>query len=73
MSETPPELTLLELQAIADQLRGKAKPDLLTNDAESRQRAEDMTSEKTGEGNVLISRRLLRRLLDLAAKGLKEN
>ncbi|MGB6230743.1 MAG: hypothetical protein WBF53_11535 [Litorimonas sp.] len=72
MPEPAPDLTLADLQAIADQLRGKAAPDLTITDAESRQRAEDMTVEKTGEGTVMISRRLLRRLLDLAAKGLAD-
>jgi hypothetical protein len=72
MPEPIRNLTLEDLQAILDQLNNKAKPDMAVRSKEDSWAADAKTREKTGEGNVTISRRLVRTLVRMAAKGLDQ-
>lgn len=68
-SAPAPELDLAALQAIADQLDGRAPADMHVGERDHAA-ADHLTRAKTGDGTVMISKRLLRRLLILAAKSL---
>lgn len=73
MTEPAPPLTLADLDELLGRLDGRDEPDMIVRTYADEWKADAITREKTGEGTVLISKRLLRRLIVLAVKGMDED